>query len=730
MARINDGTLKDWKDGDKVTSDLYEADREILRIANNDNHDRIVTLEIDKPVQDKRLDDLEYNTTGTVVPMTFKELGMQNITFDDIKLGYVDQAIAKAWKPSLDTLTRGIVEESTATNGQTVVNLTNSYAVGGNQITVEIDGVPQDETSYTETSTTSITLSEALVAGQKVVVTIGKVDPNADARFSSLTTQMVDIAYDVKNYGATGTGSNNDTTAIQTVLNLAKTNGSVHCLIPDGVYWITNRLTIYKNTKITMGKGTVLLRKWNAGFFVNGESTDTFTGYSGNGNIIIEGGTLDGNASEYPHITFDAIGLARGENLVFRNITILDVCGTHAFDLNAVKNVLIEGCSFKGYDTTYQGDPVGSNFREAIQIANHTATGYTLFGSFDGTPCENITVRNCYFGASANLPAWPVSVGNHTSSYNLYNSNIHIYNNVMDGMIFAGVRPFKFKDVFIHHNLFIGCQDGVRNSNANGNGTDDGGVPQSSINVEIKNNIFRDTKGYNIYSVGWEKTGTVGKVDSLKIEGNVFENQQGLSNASNMHLIFVNNVSIKDNLTKGCYRNINISYGSSVRISGNEGYDSTQEVIFISEPDVAYQNIGYTKEIFIHHNKFERCGQAGINMNGTDGFEISHNTVRSSSTITDNSKSGIITGTGSKNGRIIHNKVRMATSGNQNKYGVEVTGTCLNIQVFNNDLEGKTAKQSLPAVASIFDGYYVTSPNGTRYKATVSDVGATVYTAG
>jgi hypothetical protein len=190
MAKINDGTLKDWKNGDKLTSDLYEADREILRVANNDNHDRIVTLEVDKPVQDKRLDDLEYNVTGTVVPMTFKELGMQNLTFDDIKLGYVDKAIEKAWKPSLDTLTRGIVEESIAAEGQTVVNLTNSYTPGSFQLTVEVDGVPQGASSYTETSTTSITLSEALVAGQKVTVTIGKVQPSADARFSSMGTEI------------------------------------------------------------------------------------------------------------------------------------------------------------------------------------------------------------------------------------------------------------------------------------------------------------------------------------------------------------------------------------------------------------------------------------------------------------------------------------------------------------------------------------------------------------
>jgi hypothetical protein len=61
MAKINDGTLKDWKNGDKLTSDLYEADREILRVAINDNHDRNSRLEVDKPDQDKRLP--TWNTT-------------------------------------------------------------------------------------------------------------------------------------------------------------------------------------------------------------------------------------------------------------------------------------------------------------------------------------------------------------------------------------------------------------------------------------------------------------------------------------------------------------------------------------------------------------------------------------------------------------------------------------------------------------------------------------------
>jgi hypothetical protein len=240
MAKINDGTLKDWKDGDKVTSDLYEADREILRAAINDTDAKANANTTTASDHTKRITDLEYNVTGTVVPMTFKELGMQNLTFDDIKLGYVDKAIEKAWKPSLDGLTIGVVEEFTATDGQIIINLTNSYTPGSFQLTVEIDGVPQDETSYTETSTTSITLSEALVAGQRVVVTIGKVDPNVDARFSSLTTQMADLTTNVKSFGAKGDGVTNDYQAIQNAIN----SGASIIFFPKGRYKINTALNI------------------------------------------------------------------------------------------------------------------------------------------------------------------------------------------------------------------------------------------------------------------------------------------------------------------------------------------------------------------------------------------------------------------------------------------------------------------------------------------------------
>jgi hypothetical protein len=186
MAKINDGTLKDWKDGDKVTADLYEADREILRAAINDTDSKTNANTTTASDHTKRITDLEYNVTGTVVPMTFKELGMQNLTFDDIKLGYVDKQIEKAWQPMFDSFVKGVSEDFTATDGQTVFTTTNGYTTGTSQVMVEVDGVPQDNSSFTETDGHTVTLSEPLVTGQKVRVTIGKVQPNADARFSSM----------------------------------------------------------------------------------------------------------------------------------------------------------------------------------------------------------------------------------------------------------------------------------------------------------------------------------------------------------------------------------------------------------------------------------------------------------------------------------------------------------------------------------------------------------------
>jgi len=64
------------------------------------------------------------------------------------------------------------IEEQTATDGQTLFNLSTAYTPGLNALQIHINGVNQSSSSYTETSSTSITFSAGLDAGDVVTFQI------------------------------------------------------------------------------------------------------------------------------------------------------------------------------------------------------------------------------------------------------------------------------------------------------------------------------------------------------------------------------------------------------------------------------------------------------------------------------------------------------------------------------------------------------------------------------
>lgn len=72
------------------------------------------------------------------------------------------------------TGSRYVSEIYTATSGQTVFDLDNNYQLGYSSLVVSINGAeqaPQDST-YTETNTKRVTLSEGAKAGDEVVFRI------------------------------------------------------------------------------------------------------------------------------------------------------------------------------------------------------------------------------------------------------------------------------------------------------------------------------------------------------------------------------------------------------------------------------------------------------------------------------------------------------------------------------------------------------------------------------
>ncbi|MEF3304754.1 right-handed parallel beta-helix repeat-containing protein [Paenibacillus sp. GYB003] len=535
----------------------------------------------------------------------------------------------------------------------------------------------------------------------------------------------------VRDFGAAGDGTRDDTASLQAALNQTQQGGISRVVVPKGTYKVTNTLRIYRNTHLMLDPGATILRCHDHSFLVGGDNGATYEGYEGHGNIVIEGGVWEGNILAYPD-AFNGFGLARGQNIVVRGVEMRDIVSNHGIDMNACRNVWIENCRFLGYkDGTADQS---RDYPEAIQLANHTASGFSQWGAFDGTPCRNVVVAGCYFGASGTpgTQPWPSGVGNHYAVYDSFNSNIKIAGNTFDGMTFAGVRSFKFAELFIEGNAFLNCRRGVMLSNPAGNteSSKDGagnqtGLPQSSRNVVIAGNVFKGTLGENVYCVGWPKDNDVyAKVESVVIANNAFE--QGATTSSCITARWTNRLTIAGNSFHRTYRGVWLSYVSHANIADNHFEDTKTEAVYSEEPDAAYRGRGHTAFIQIHHNQIRRCGRNGIFIQSMDGFQVSGNTIDSPALETDNARHGINVANGAKNGTVSGNRIAKAPSGNQNQYGINVTSTCANVQLSNNYAEGKTAAVLVQG-ATNFDGVYMHAPNGARYKMTIGSDGVPAF---
>ncbi|GIO27731.1 right-handed parallel beta-helix repeat-containing protein [Ornithinibacillus bavariensis] len=532
---------------------------------------------------------------------------------------------------------------------------------------------------------------------------------------SSIENTNIDLkerGINIKTLGAIGDGVADDTQIIQYALNLAKSS-NVHIFIPSGTYKITSVLNVYSNTHITLDSDATILRAHDGSFFLNGEYGGNYTGYEGNGNITFEGGTLDGNIINFPS-NFSGISLGHGKNITARNMVFKDMIFGHWFDVSGCSDVLIENCQFLGYK-----DSGGREYSEAIQISSHSEGGFPAFGSYDSTPSRNVTIKDCYFGSSGTegTTAWAVGVGDHGQVDGVYNSNIKIIGNTFENLTYAGVRIFKYRDTIIQNNSFLNCQRGVIISNPST-------IVETSKNIIIDNNIFRNTIGRDIEAGAWFVGGVVSKMESIVIRGNIFDNDIP-SLTDSIFIRLADNVSIESNIFKNVYRAAYLLYVSNMNFVKNKITDVVRETVFTDEPDVGFRNMGLTSNFIIEGNIINGTGRHGLYVAYVKGFSINNNVINSPAIETDNTRSGVLLTSSSSDGFIAHNKVRMNVSGNQNQYGVQSTATTSNIQLFNNDLEGKTGKQNLRG-ANVFDGFYITDSVGVRRIVTVNTSGTLV----
>ncbi len=250
---------------------------------------------------------------------------------------------------------------------------------------------------------------------------------------NALSVASLPGAHHVSDFGAVGDGVTDDTAALQDALDAAEGE----TLYFDALtYVISEVLTVRQGTTLR-GRGATIMRKTGYHLEILGNwerGNTTTTGYDGDGDIVVEGMTFDGNAATQPG---NMVAFVHCQNIVIRDCVFLDCTANHHLELNSTRHAHVSDCKFLGF----RPDPAISVRKEAIQIDRaHPTLG--VGGAPDGTMSGDITVENCYFGPDHKgnrAPNMAVGTHNEAPAGNVY-ENLRVLNCVGKDLNIAGTR--------------------------------------------------------------------------------------------------------------------------------------------------------------------------------------------------------------------------------------------------------------------------------------------------
>ena len=302
---------------------------------------------------------------------------------------------------NINAVGTGIVENVatnlfTATAGQTVINLATvgeSYTPNTNSIAVYRNGLRLiTGEDFTESSSTTITLTTAAVAGDQFLIsssaninpqtipssTVTYSQGNINAITRTVTSKLQE-AVSVKDFGAYGDGVHDDTAAIKSAMTAA---GSGALYFPIGTYLCMGQLGSAACSFIGENRGnTVITYSGTAAPFITFGSAKysgiTFQ-YSNSG--LTGDFTVSTVASEFSNCYFGSVG----------SITTAASC----LDINGSTGIKADHCWFTNAQIGIQGQKSGS-FATVVNLNGCTFGGYVTSAIADGG--QGWTISGCAF---------------------------------------------------------------------------------------------------------------------------------------------------------------------------------------------------------------------------------------------------------------------------------------------------------------------------------------------
>ncbi len=388
----------------------------------------------------------------------------------------------------------------------------------------------------------------------------------------------------VKDFGAGGEGETDDTGAIQAALTAARDQKIEMIYVPAGIYHISEILIIYENTTLHLAKNAVIVRKSDINaMLING--TEFVSGYDGESNITVEGGTWDGNSREFPS-NVTPLGFGHARNITIQNLIVLDVYNWHHVEINAIDGATIQDCRFEGMVLTRA-------FTEMVQIDLMGTEGmFPWFGEFDNTTCRNVLINRCIFqnGDTA-------GIGTHSTRPDARHEYITITNCEFINLTREGIVAQNWQNVTIENNFFRKCNQGI--------------LMEVLSDTDCTDVLIADNKMLDIdlspesFGIQIHPGEPGSRISHIQVRGNYLS---GIGK----HGIIIDDCShavIQNNTVKGCAQHGIWSRDSgNISVAGNTAFDNAQgavpaQDIRINDPEA--------QEVTTHHmisaNNAETC---------------------------------------------------------------------------------------------------------------------------
>lgn len=379
---------------------------------------------------------------------------------------------------------------------------------------------------------------------------------------------------------------------IQAALNAAEAAGGGHVVVGPGAWTLSNYLRITANIRLTLTPNTVITRSAsssvqfmliNGSLYGTGNTTDdAITGYSGHGNIIVEGGVWDvnGPAPVSQDVGYEGMQFCHADGITVRDLEVRNVTNWHAIKFQGVTDGTIENCRFIGY--TAGTSAATRTDSEAVSIDSCWASSTldnTAVGQADHTTCVDIRIIGNYCdNGSGNADNFPVFAGGHNGEYNYWHHRIEISGNSVGNSTLFAIYAYNTDEVVITNNKIHDCFGGIRVFRDWSNDVQQS--PNPAWDFVVGNNVLQNMtgdRGIEIYGGGLDTNVTPNAIaysSRSTITGNLVDTAQ----KAGIHAYYAPDALITGNLVYNIQTNDDIN-GDGICIQNSTGANVTGNTI-------------------------------------------------------------------------------------------------------------------------------------------------------